>query len=148
MSIKGIFLDKLSSNNLDIKEIEPYFTHYNPAEWEISNSGSFTHELEGNGNIVLYFVKSNDFGFSFRYDLNSPNEREGTSFYSLSNRETINEFTDAGDMDFVPLGSCINDNEKAFAIIKDFFTNPKQKSAFIEWIGVDEIDWTALDEKY
>lgn len=135
--MKGFFLDIFDNKEIELRDLEPYFINYNKDNWKYSNSGI----LSFGNDIKLYFINHIELGFSFRYDV------KDKSFYSIEKMEKMNEFVDAGDDEFVPLGSCVT-IDTAWVIIKDFFSNPQTKSNIISWLDEDKIDWSKCEEMW
>ncbi|SHL73795.1 hypothetical protein [Flavobacterium chilense] len=147
MNIKAVFLENPLTKNANLNDYKSYFLNYKDEDWEYSNSGSFEYNRNDGQKIILFFVNYINHGFSFRYDYNIPNAREGQSWYSVNDKSSMDIIVDAGDETLIPQGSCLS-LKLAWEIICDFFENPNQKSNKTSWMNSNQIDWSDAESKY
>lgn len=123
-------------------DYKDYFLNPSENKNPYSNSGYFEYIDSKEGNITLLFIEYNN-TFSLRYDYNIPKAQAGNEYYSIGDPETMSIIVDAGDEEYIPLGSCISP-ELSWRIINDFFNNPKIISTNVSWLNSEEIDWNEI----
>lgn len=143
MKIVSCFPGLPDNKNANLDDYSRYFLEYQKEYWdEFGGEGYFEYQSD-NGDVILFFVDYFGKGVSLRYDYNIPSVKEGTCWYSVGEKEKMQEIVDADCDLFIPLGSCLSP-EAAFSVISDFFMDPLNKSDKVKWVDADELDWSSV----
>ncbi|WP_143312771.1 hypothetical protein [Chitinophaga eiseniae] len=139
MRIYTTFLDQTDHTFLSPEVVTEMISRLRPEELEYANGGYFEYRMKDGAAIILFFVARTPDQFSFRYDYNVPDARNGTAWYSVTDAHT-RTVIDAGDEQYVPLVSFVS-LPVALEIVMQFFRQPEEKSAAANWQQADFFDW-------
>ena len=133
------FLDQALGVNPKLENYSDFFLNYHPSKWKIGcGDGVFSFENEDGDSAVLSVIESEIYGISVRYNFRKGGQKENHEFYSVSDRQMMNQVEDVGDDQFVPVGSFLKPN-LAWLAVEDFLENPLQKSVRIDWANSKDI---------
>lgn len=135
------FLDHEIDVSPALESYADFFLSYQSSKWQKGcGDGVFSFVSDSGDKCELSVLENGKFGISVRYNIRRAGENKGGEYFSVGVQEKINQIEDAGEDQFVPIGSFLKP-ETAWLAVEDFFDNPTQKSGRIEWINSDDISW-------
>lgn len=138
--IKTTFLDTIDNQEIEKPQAISLFQNLGSIDLTYVNTGYFQFKTSDESNVILHFSFMDTKNISFRYDENTPDRRNGNSWYSVNPTKQFKNIIDVGDENYIPNNSLLPP-AKVIAVIDEFFDNPLKKPMVIDWRDSEDFDW-------
>ena len=132
---------ELAAGTCDPDKWRRHFSHYDPGEWAADgDGGSIWFSSDDGREMSMNIIHWEGLGFLLKYECRNQSANAPTWVkYSVGQSGRIDEFETRDDLTF-PVG-CFLDPDTAGSVISDFFQQPMEPSASVQWVDSGDIPW-------
>lgn len=135
------FLDLPADSMPTSERYRDYFLRYDPDQWRMGSGGSFSFKDDSGNDWSMIIIEDPGHGISLMFDINVPSQPDDKGeWWTVGNRETINNFIETKDDLTVPAGSFL-DPKEAWLAVEDFLANPRVRSSRVSWVSGGTLNW-------